>query len=341
MKNNQSNSLREDPDPLPLTELLPKIRGNNDFYQNGYVKIIDKILVKVYSQIEDCYKVWEKFSPKESLFDLWEFRYCWYMGYQHKPYFYSLIYKNQVLGFIPLWYDPIKKRYEWFGSDWMEDNKFFVIDEKFIPLLIKILPKPYYLNAILPKYNNLDFFASDEAKYIYFLDKIKSFDQFLFQLDKKNRHHLKRDYLKILQLDPKIIIDEDSKIDNLLLLKKLSQQRFDGFYRDWSDFIILQRFNVYKRIISQDGVFKSKFIKVFIQNKLAAIDLIITYKDRYYPLKGANDVERFDGIGNFMNYLEFKNAIDEGYKIIDCLQGNYNWKNKYYKSLNLLKIKSI
>lgn len=341
MKKNQS----EEPDPVPLVKLLPSLKEYSSLNLNGFKKIIDQLKVKVFSEIEDCYELWEKFSPKESLFDLWDFRYAWYLGYRYKPYFYSLIYKKQILGFIPLWYDPVKKRYEWFGSDWMEDNKFFVVDKVFIPLLIKILPKPYHLNAILPEYSyllglklGLEF---DEPKYIFYLEKFKSIDDFLLYLEKKNRYNLKHDYYKILSLTPQVVIDYQNKLENLLHLKQLSEQRFNGISRDWSDFIIKQRFNTYKNIVMKNNIFKTKFIKVYIQKRLAAIDLIITYKDRYYPLKGANDVERFSGMGNFMNYLEFFDAITNGYKIIDCLQGDYNWKNKYYLPLRLLKLESF
>lgn len=334
------NTQLDEPDSVPLLEIYPSLKKDSFLNFNGLKKIIHELQVKVFSEIEDCYELWVKFSPKESLFDLWDFRYAWYLGYQYKPYFYSLIYRKQILGFVPLWYDSEKKRYEWFGSDWMEDNHFFVIDKIFIPLLIKILPKPFFLNAILPKYN-FNGLKFDESKYIFYLDKIKNIDEFLIYLDKKNRYNLKYDYFKILSLKPHVVFDYENKMENLLRLKQLSEERFNGINRDWSDFIIKKRFNTYKNLIINKNIFKTKFIKVYIQNKLAAIDLIITYKDRYYPLKGANSVERFKGIGNFINYLEFSDAITNGYKIIDCLQGNYNWKNKYYLPLQLLKLENF
>ena len=105
----------------PLFNLIPNIRSNKYFYENGLAKFIRRLKLKVHSDIEECYLLWEKFSPKKSLFDLWDFRLAWHQGYNYKPYFYTLYDGKEQLGVLPLYYSKGCRRYEWFGTNWMED----------------------------------------------------------------------------------------------------------------------------------------------------------------------------------------------------------------------------
>lgn len=325
--------------PLPL--LLPKIPENKIFYQNGLSKIIDRLHVKVHSSLEQCYALWEKFSPKKSLFDLWDFRYAWFKGYKFTPYFYTIYEGKTPLALLPLWYDDEKKRYEWFGSDWMEDNLFFVSGEEFINVLLKLIPKAMYLNGIESIPDEVISgitVGCDDDKYFKNIKSFKTMDEYLLSLDKKHRYNLKRDYHQILNFHPQIEVLENNNFAEFKQVIKLSNYRFNGEGEEESDLIDARRIDAYRAILSESGIYKTKFIKVVIQDYLAAVDLNVVYKERYYTLRGGNDVERFPGIGNFMVYLEFEDAIKNQYGLVDCLQVDYSWKHKYFDSKKVLEI---
>ncbi len=303
-------------------------------------RIKNKLKFGIYHSVEKCEELWRQFSTNESLFDLWEFRYQWYLSYQYTPYFLTIEDNAKPIALLPLWFNPNKKRFEWFGGDWMEDNKFFVKDERFIKIffrLMSLLPIKIYLNAILPIKYHHKFLSKDTSKYTHDLKNFSNMDQFLTTLDKKIRYKFKKDYLEISSLNPKIIFINNPTLSDLRDLKKLNTQRFNGVNRDNSDLIIKERFQTYLNIIKFRKKYKIWFLKVFIQNYLAVVDMIISYNKIYYPLKGASDVERFSGIGNFINYYEIKDAIENKYEKIDFLQGDYNWKHFYLKETPLLK----
>ena len=92
---------------------------------------------------------------------------------------------------MPLWFEKDKKRYTWFGSTWQEENKFFVKDSLFIPLLLAICPSPLILNAIsteMPDWvNKVIRLKPDDPKFILKLGAIKSADDYLTTLKKKKR----------------------------------------------------------------------------------------------------------------------------------------------------------
>ena len=318
----------------PLLKFIPKTKENRYFYENGLSHLIPRLKVKVHSRLEDCFELWEKFSPQNSVFDLWDFRLAWYQGYQYEPFFYTLYEGSVPLAVLPLWFDEEKKKYEWFGSYYMEDNTFFVKDEKFIDLLYKICPKPVNINAIdlSSLGGNHKFFGKlkpDDPKNIKNLKKFNNFDQLLHSLSKKNRHNLRSDYQKIIDLDPKITISDDKALFEKLV--EMNIARFnDQPDEDKSDFLEPKRKQAFASIVKNTGKYKVKFIQVTVQDHLAAIDLIITYKDIYYSARGGNDVSRFKGIGNFMVYIEFEDAIKNNFSTVDCLQVDYNWKHRFF-----------
>jgi len=329
---------------IPLLKYIPKTKENRYFYENGLSKIIPRLIVKVHTNIDECYELWEKFTPKKSLFDLWDFRYGWYQAYGCKPYFYTIYEKNKPIALLPLWFDIDKQRYEWFGSDWVEDCYFFVSDEKFIDLLIKIAPTPIELNAIevseamkqKPYFQTMEL---DYDKNIKDLSTYKSIDDVLHTFHKKDRHTLRHDHNLIDSYDPKVIMIPSSDKNVFDRFVKMNTERFDGYNREDSDLIIPKRRNAfYQSFVKNSGLYKTSFMEIHIQNHLAAIDIIIEYKDRYYIPRGGNDINRFKGIGNYMIYLEYEDAIKRGFKLIDCLQVDYGWKHRYFDRRQVYKM---
>ncbi len=77
---------------------------------------------------------------------------------------------------------------------------------------------------------------------------------------------------------------------------------------------------------------------VKIQEYFGVVDVIAIYKDRYYLLTGANDTSRFPGIGSYVTYIEFEDAIKRRMSLVDVLQNDNNWKHRYFASKKLLRL---
>lgn len=328
-------------EPPATIKKLHKLINNNPVLLTNFTHSSNflKLRFNIYHSLDKCQELWEKFSPNTSLFDLWAFRYHWYLAYQYNLYFITIEDNKKPLALLPLWYDEQKMRFEWFGSEWMEDNQFLIEDEKLIPHLLKILPKETLLNALLKKYeiDNFHFF-DDEPKFILPLEKFKSLDDYLAQLPKKARYNLKRDYFSILKLKPKVVIIDNQSKNEINALKQLSLSVYNGHNKDISDFVRKEREVVYENLATKACIYKSFFVKIYIQNFLAAIDFLISFNNILYGLKAAYDFQRFPGISSFINLVEIDYAFKHKIKKIDVLQGSYNWKNHYYQALPLYKI---
>lgn len=310
------------------------------YQQNGHHDLIKSLKIEFVNQIEHCRQFWEEFSPQQTLFDTWEFRYAFWLGYRHKPCFILLKNTSQNLGLLPLWYEKDKQKYFWFGSWWQEENKFLVRDPILAPLLLAVCPTPVYLNAISLETvfwakDYLDF-QLDDPKYILNLTKINSIDDYLANLKKKKRYNLRRDRRIIEYQNPQVTFDNFSDFDTLVAL---SNKRFHekGEDTDWEDF---KRVKTFRQVINlgQEGKsYTVRMITVKIGKKIAGVDLIALYNDCYSPLKCGYDIQNFPGIGNFVNLLEIEDALQLGMKKMDFLEIGYGWKEKWFQAVPLFK----
>jgi hypothetical protein len=321
-----------------LTKKEKKPPSSSTLEKSSLISFLPLFQVETESDIKDCFLLWEKFSPKKNLFDLWEFRYAFYLGYKYRPHFLILKENQKEVGLLPLWYDSQRKKFFWFGSDWQEEVSFYVKDKRYIENLLEIAPSPLFLNAITKEgiedlISSLPF-KKDDPKYVLDLKNFKNHEDFLKTLKKNTRRNLRKDRNRILRQSPKIIFDDFSYFPKLV---ELSKKRFiaKGEKTDWED---PRRIETFEKVISLSGKsYKARMIIVKIKDEIAGIDLIALYRKTYFCLKCGYDVENFPGIGNFVNLLEIDDAIRLGMEKIDFLQNSYQWKEKYFTPLELFK----
>jgi hypothetical protein len=331
------------PNSVPIPLILPNNKSNHALYENGLSHLLNKLTLKVHSNIEDCFALWEQFSPKKSLFDLWDFRYSWHTSHPCTPFFYTIYQGKTPVALLPLCYNDFHKKYEWFGTDWMEDNTFWMKEEKFINLLLKVAPKPLDLCAIesVPRdalYENV--FVADLEKYIQNIRSFKTIDDYLASLSKKHRYNLKRDCKYIESFNPQIEFVEGKSMDDLNTLIELSIKRFEVL-EEPSDFIIPEKVQAFKNIVENSNTYNVKFMKASIEGKVVAVDLIVTYNNIYYPIRGGADSNTYPGLGSFMIYENFKDAIKNKFSWIDTLQTDCGgYKKRLFNARSLMKYDS-
>jgi len=321
-----------------LTKKEKKPPSSSTLEKSSLISFLPLFQVETESDIKGCFLLWEKFSPKKNLFDLWEFRYAFYLGYKYRPHFLILKENQKEVGLLPLWYDSQRKKFFWFGSDWQEEVSFYVKDKRYIENLLEIAPSPLFLNAITKEgiedlISSLPF-KKDDPKYVLDLKNFKNHEDFLKTLKKNTRRNLRKDRNRILRQSPKIIFDDFSYFPKLV---ELSKKRFiaKGEKADWED---PRRIETFEKVISLSGKsYKARMIIVKIKDEIAGIDLIALYRKTYFCLKCGYDIENFPGIGNFVNLLEIDDAIRLGMEKIDFLQNSYQWKEKYFTPLELFK----
>jgi hypothetical protein len=287
---------------------------------------------RVETNLEKCRLLWNEFSPNESLFDLWDFRLAFWRGYQYQPYFITLSFQEKTISLLPLWFDKEDNQYTWFGGSWHDENIFFTKSPKTIPLLLKLVPGKTKLFCIRSQEEITDcdnFLETDEEKYVLNLKNFSSIDNFWEILKKKRRYNLKRDWKKIQALNPKIIINDFSHLENLF---KLNINRFEGMVLsdNKSSFLTKEKQKTFREIINLAKDYQVRMISTVIRGQVVAVDLVALYHQVYYCLAGGCDVGNYSGLGGFANLQLIKDAIEmKNVDLIDFLQGDVNWKNSW------------
>jgi len=296
------------------------------------------ISIQTVTDINICKDLFEAFSPKDSLFSTWDFRYAWYQKDITIPLFFLLSRNNQPVALLPLWYDRGKNRFEWFGSDWQENNTFWTLDKKLIPLMTSLAPSRTLLNTIRindPQIIKMLCLVPDDPKFELDLSSISSVDDFLARLPKKKRYNLRRDRQRIRDAGVEIIKNRFEDIENLI---RYANCRFSSESL-WTPSII-KAFTSFAKNASFE--FKMEMLTFKIGQSFAGYDLNFIYRDIYYGVKCGYDVETFPGIGNFATLYDIDMALQKGCRKIDFLQSvgaltTRPWKADWFTTIPLYK----
>jgi len=324
----------------PSLNLASIKRNLHRHYNNGLTKYLKNLRLSIVTDLKTCKKIWQQLSPNENLFDLWDVRLAFHQSYGGQPYFMTLTKNSHLLACLPLFYQNTIKKYTWFGSDWMENINFFTADPYFLPILLYFAPKPLVLEGIsqksarlLPEFIKLE---QDLPNFALDLTRLMTMDHYLSTLPKKKRYNFRRDYRKILELQPVVTFDDFDQFEKMITItKKRFHDKGEETDVEKDPFIEGAFYNLLHAGSSQ---FEAKLQTVTINGRTAAIDMLAFHNGVVYPMRGGNDIPNFPGIGNFINYHEINQAFAMGLKKIDYLQIGYGWKQRYLTTEPRFKI---
>lgn len=296
------------------------------------------LVVRIETDLETCHQLFEQFSPKKTLFELWGFRYAFYLGYKDIPIFMIFERNGEPLGLLPLWYEKDKDELRWFGSWWQEGNTFWIKDKSIIPIVLTLFPQKVLLNAIqmAPRTAQKLGLIADDPKYLLSLEDCPTIESFLQRFNGKKRYNLRRDQKIILSKNPKTCYNRFEDIETLF---DLSIKRFAK--RDGSPFETENRKQTFRDIMNQSGEYEIRIISTEIDNEIVGVDLVAIYKDIYYTLQGAYNLDKHPGLGNYTNFLLIEDAINLGAKSVDFLEVSYGWKEDWFQPIPLFQFKGI
>ncbi len=324
-------------------EISPGLRALGSQIPEALFAGRPELSVQIHTDLAECRELWNRFSPEKSIYHLWEFREAWLDVYHYELFFYTIYEYKEPIALLPLWYSPDDHQFEFFGGWWLEDNGLFARDGD-AELLVSLLPAPGFLNAVELTPSQMtgrvgELLEPDHPKSYLPLGKYPSIDAYLKTLSKKHRYNLLADYRRILAQNPRVTEYPLCEFSRTAPLFALNKQRFDGEDREKSYFFNEGDIRGYDYLFQRAGRYSYKIIEVTIGSELAAIDLIMTYNGRYYLMTGANNLERFRGIGYFMIYYEIEDSMKNGFEILDCSQIDYGWKHRYFEQKPMYKIR--
>ncbi len=278
--------------------------------------------IKCIQDIEECKKIWEELSPKKTIYDEWEFRFCFYKYSNYKPYFYIGIIDNKIIGVLPLQYNTDKKRLEFLGGSYMDINHIFIEEKnyKFIPDFYKSLDLPAKL-IVTQKDSFTLSLPQDNFNYFFNLRGINSFEELLKKLfSKKTQNTFKRKIKKIEQGKITILKDRHEDLDILI---NLNIKQFG----DSSSFHFPNRKKIVKDLLKLP--FRFVMMSFLVNGKKEAVTLSVQYKKIFYYLMSGVNPEISD-LGNYVIIKNIDEATILNTNIFDIGSDDCGWKERWH-----------
>lgn len=274
----------------------------------------------------DAQRLWNELSPRESIYDLWDFRECFYRHDVQPLHFYAAFEEDRPVALLPLQYNAPLGAYEFFAENFMEENRPFVR-----PGYEYLIPRLFQAAPAVTKIYDLD--GTDEftralplEDYVYLLDigRCHSFADYLqaFFPNAHKRSNFKRIFT-VLERDHAVKVHHNNFPD-LELIMDLNVRHFGQ--------------ESYLRTPAERQPFRDllqlpldwQLVTVEVDGEKLAASLAVIYRETYYYLIVGADISR---VGDALKYLTKANldlALSRNLSIFNLSLGDCNWKNYWH-----------
>ena len=274
---------------------------------------------ETFTDEKECKELWEKFSPKLILWDLWNFRSCFHNSNFSFNFICGFEGKNKV-GLLPLVFDEEYKTHIYFGDTFPERNKFYLKDKKNIKLFLENCPDDtqiYYIDAEDAKYYD---FKKGDRRYFLNLNKYgNSFENYVGSFKKKHRKNLNYDLKKLKELKYTV---ERNKLKHVELLAEMNKKQF-GRESDFNDKDFVS--SIAKLADRADKMHILDLLTIKVNNKAEAAGLGVFYNQIYSVLCVGRNPE-IKNLGKLLISEHIKSAISCNCKEIEFMSTKSNWK---------------
>ena len=283
---------------------------------------------KCVKDLDEAKKLWEIFSPNKTIFDSWDFRYCFYKYFKYELFFY-VTYDGEIpVALMPLQYNSDKKYLEFFGGYYMEDNQVFVKSPEFkylIPEFYKNIQGLSQPSTLIYIRSNDDFTSTlpfQVNKYVLSLDGITNIEDYLSQrLDQEARGKFRRKIRKIEQ--EKVEITEN-EVTDLEVMFNYNLEKF----QDHSYFTTPFSQEIFRDLVAIG--YKIHIMSFSINGIKEATSFALTYKDNYAYLNLGVKPGGTQNLTTFVHMKNLEKAISEKLNVFDAFIGDYGWKEHWH-----------
>ncbi len=290
---------------------------------------------KIITDLEQARKLWDLFSPHQTIDDEWDFRYTFYK-YLKFPLHFIVGYDNaQPVGLLPLQLNTNKgmsnRRFgvkepflEFFGGIDTDDNKVFLLPgyENLLPKFLNQVMSIAVLAPLADKYKH----GRKEA--VYYTDKfavdlkdLKNIEMFIdANFEGKSRRRMKH-RISHFNKNYKMEIKNGTESD-LELLFALNKDRFG----EKSAFNMEHRKQIFRDLAN---LYKADLFTIFIDGEPKAVSFSVIHKGVYLGLNSGYDFAVRD-LGKLVFISKIQKAIELDCRIFDAGKNDNGWKEHFH-----------
>lgn len=282
------------------------------------------LIIKIVDDIQQAKIIWEELSPKKSLYDDWEFRYC-FSNKRFPIKFFVGRCEGKNIGLLPLQFNSEKGYLEFFGGEYMDENKVFIVPgwEEYVPKFYEAVDEKAYFDNL--ERNHVFITQKQIKNYTYTLPlgDIKDHDDFIekkFKGSNIHRKELGKEMKKINENSIRIIKNNFDDID-IYFKFKIKRWGAESSFNDENE---RQNFINLLKIPYDYHMFT-----FMLGEKKIGISISILFRNTYFYLETASDIELLPNIGKYITMKNIDEAVNLGAKTLDLSREGENWKERW------------
>jgi hypothetical protein len=288
------------------------------------------IIIRKTDDLAEAESLWRALSPGQTIFDEWDFRYCFY---KYNPYPLNFLVAYEVgagrevpVGLLPLQLHP-EYGYEFLAEDPCEENRLFIKSgyEKIIPDLYGAVNGPAKCYDISGEDEFTRNLPLEDYKYILPLTGLHNFADFLnSRLAAKRRRSLTKELEVIAASSPEIIVSQPE--DNLANLEKLFI--FNNLNFVGESYLKTEEQDAWRDLLKLP--FAWRLMIVNIQGQTQAVSLSVLHNNEWHYMVTGVNFKDFPGLGKYLVKANIEQAILADAAIFDAGLGDCGWKNLWH-----------
>lgn len=275
---------------------------------------------KRFTDLDDCKRLWDRFSPKRDLWELWEFNYCFFDNGLNKLCFVVGYEDGKEVGLLPLMFYDDFGYYCFFGGNYPERRKFFIKDKSKVVDFLDFFKENLCLEYIDDSEHEFvkGSFVYDSS-FSLDLSKFSSVHSFFDSFSKKHKKNVKYDLKQLEKLDYKVLWNCVDHVDRLV---ELNKKRFG----EDSNYVQLGFEGGMRRLIKlADNKKMLSMVSIKIDKLIEAVEIGVLFNKVYYVLDGGANL-KVNNIGKLLIVEHIKKAIELGAAQVDFLSSDSGWK---------------
>lgn len=279
--------------------------------------------IRVISDSDEARNVWSLLSPKNNIYEDWDFRFLFYKYFNYPFRFYVGEEDGEIVGLLALQYNSDKGYLEFFGGNFMEDNHVLVKPghERHITEFYHAIGENARLEAIILDNISvpMDFM---ENKYVIDLSGLGNIEDYMNRtFSAKARSKVRKQRRDMESWD---MTAYENHFEDIDVLMNLNRNNFGSE----STFNKPHRSEIYHDLVAGD--FEALMYSCEIGGKIEGVSLSVRYGQTFVSMNGGVNSKDYSNLGHFMRLQRIEKAIALGCDTFDAGLEDLGWKESWY-----------
>ncbi len=281
-------------------------------------------VIREITDLTEAKKYWDLLAEQQTVFDNWDFRYCFYKYFNYPLHFIVGFLDEQPIGLLPLQKNTDQGYLEFFGGSYMEDNRVMIVPgyEEHVPKFFSEIHETAKLEYMPGEHAFIEALPVEDYKFTLPLEGLHSHEDYTDRdLTGEFRKKIRAAYRKMTEMGVRVVRNNFTDIE-LLFSYNINA------FGDHSSFVD----RPHQKEIFRDFLkppFTPILLTFILNEKPIAVSLALLNGTTYSKINTGTAPDAPSNTGTFISLTNINTAIAAGANLYDVFVGDYGWKERW------------